>query len=111
MIVHSSDDEDDEKGVSVKKINEQPGYKGNRSKANRYALQFFNESNEEIFMKKEEAKKEIIPVTLKELEVSGDDYFSKDLDFPKRPEWSYDMSREELEARENLYFTVSIDRK
>jgi hypothetical protein len=32
----------------------------------------------------------------------------KELDFPKRPPWKYDMSVKQLEDREHRYFTVRI---
>lgn len=107
MIVHSSDEEDERR--SVKKINKQPERKGTNSKTNRYALEFFNETREEILLNKEEARREIIPVSSSEFEISTDDYFDEEIDFPKRPKWSYEMSREELEIRENRYFTVIIE--
>jgi hypothetical protein len=42
------------------------------------------------------------------LEIAVEDFFLKELDFPKRPSWNFDMSLEQLEAREHKYFTVSI---
>jgi hypothetical protein len=42
------------------------------------------------------------------LEIAVEDFFVKELDFPKRPPWNFDMSLEQLEAREHKYFTVSI---
>lgn len=74
----------------------------------RYALQFFQESKEEIEEKKRLAREEIKPVTEKELEISIENYFPLELDFPKRPPWDFSMSREHLDARENKYFRVSI---
>lgn len=54
------------------------------------------------------ALKEIELVDEKTLEVSIDEFFPKDLDFPKRPQWSYNMNRQELEAREMRYFTEYV---
>lgn len=105
LIVHSSDDDDQE--AAVKKINEQPS-RSKKHRGNRYALKFFNETQEEILRKKEEARKVIIPVTITDLEIDSDSFFDDTIDFPKRPEWSYEMGREELEAKENRYFTVRL---
>ncbi|XP_058802266.1 guanine nucleotide-binding protein-like 1 [Phymastichus coffea] len=85
----------------TQKINKQP--RDNIGK-NRYALQFFQESREELQNRKEEANKTIIPCSLEEQEVS-DDYFPAEVDIPKRPPWNFNMSKEELEVRENRYFT------
>jgi len=49
----------------------------------------------------------IVPVAEEELEINIDDFFLPELDFPKRPSWSFEMSKEELDARENRYFSVS----
>lgn len=70
-------------------------------------MKFFNESQDEVIQRKEEARNEIIPISLKELEIESSSFFDCNIDFPKRPEWSYDIKCEELDARENRYFTVS----
>lgn len=107
MVVRSSDDEDDEKS-KIKTIGQHSLSKGsNRNKVNRYALKFFLETDDELNKKKEEAKKEVEFVPENYLEISEDDYFDKNIDFPKRPEWSYDLTRDELNIRENRYFAVS----
>jgi hypothetical protein len=72
----------------------------------RYALQFYKESAEELRERRELARRELVPVPETALEINLDDYFEAALDFPKRPPWNFDMSREELEAREHRYFTV-----
>lgn len=71
-------------------------------------LKFHRETDEEIRERKEAARQSIEPVREEELEINGDDYFPRELDFPKRPSWSFDMNRETLEAREQKYFSVSI---
>lgn len=53
---------------------------------------------------KEEARKPIEFVLRSDLEV-GTEYFDG-CDFPIRPKWSYDMSKEQLDRNENRYFTV-----
>lgn len=75
----------------------------------RYALQFFQETNEEIQQRKELARQSITPVSEQEMEIDIDDYFLPELDFPKRPLWDYEMSKEELDMRENRYFRVSLE--
>ncbi|PSN34890.1 Guanine nucleotide-binding protein-like 1 [Blattella germanica] len=74
----------------------------------RYALQFYRETEAEIRERKEAARRAIVSVPESGLEIEVEKYFLKELDFPKRPPWNYDMSREELEARENRYFTDMI---
>lgn len=72
----------------------------------RYALQFYRESEKELKERKELARKELKSVSETSLEINLDDYFEPALDFPKRPPWNFEMSREELESREQRYFTV-----
>lgn len=86
----------------MKKINKQP--RDNTGK-NRYALQFFQETKEEIQKRKEDARKTIEPCSIVEQEVS-DDYFPAEIDLPKRPPWDFSMRKDELEMREQRYFTV-----
>lgn len=73
----------------------------------RYALQFHRETEAEIRERKETARKGIVPVEEKDLEIDSDEFFTPELDFPVRPPWNYDMSPAELDAREHHYFTVS----
>lgn len=73
----------------------------------RYAFQFHCETEAEICERKEEARKSIIPVPASGLEVVIEDFFLKELDFPKRPAWNFAMSIDELEAREHKYFRVN----
>ncbi|XP_076272260.1 nucleostemin 4 isoform X2 [Rhynchophorus ferrugineus] len=97
-------DSEDESGPSVQRINHQPGKSG-RSKPNKYALQFFRETNEEIKEKKELARQSLKVIDEKELEIDGDLFFENKLDFPKRPHWNFDLSKEQLDIQENKYFT------
>lgn len=69
-------------------------------------MQFYKESNEEIARKKELAQNSLEPKEEKDLEISGDDFFEKSLNFPKRPPWDFSLSKEKLEAQEQRYFTV-----
>lgn len=91
---------------NIRKINFQPTKDG-RAKSNRYALQFFKESNEEIAKRKEFARHSLEMKTEKDLEVTADDFFDSKLNFPKRPPWNFDLNKDELDARENRYFIVS----
>ncbi|CAG9764541.1 unnamed protein product [Ceutorhynchus assimilis] len=102
-FLQKSNDDSDEEGTSVRKLNYQPT-KGGGSRPNRYALQFFKESNKEIKLKKEEARTSLIPVEEKGLEIEASHFFEESLEFPKRPPWNFDLSKEELEAQENRYF-------
>lgn len=86
----------------IKKINKQPHDNTGR---NRYALQFFQETKEEIQKRREEARKTIELISISEQEVS-DDYFPLTVDMPKRPSWDFKMSKDQLEMREQRYFTV-----
>ncbi|XP_008190921.2 guanine nucleotide-binding protein-like 1 isoform X1 [Tribolium castaneum] len=76
---------------------------------NRYALQFYRETPSELKARKEEACKTIEPVSEKELEIDSNDYFPKDLGFPRRPPWSYELTTEQLEARETKYFNDYVN--
>lgn len=76
-----------------------------RRNANRYALQFHRETVKEMKAMKEAARKPIEFILRSDLEI-GCEYFDG-YDFPKRPKWSYDMSKEQLDRNENRYFTVS----
>lgn len=87
----------------IMKINEQP--RDSKSSRNRYALQFFQESNEKLRKRKERAFKSIEPASLRDQEVS-DNYFPPGIDMPKRPPWDFNMTKEQLEMREQRYFTV-----
>lgn len=89
----------------VQRINKQP--KNGNSSRNKYALEFFQETGEELRKRKEQALGSIEPVSLKDQEVS-DNYFPPEIDMPKRPPWDFNMSKDQLEMREQKYFRVSI---
>ena len=97
-----SNDGDDYGKTTVQKINKQP--KDSNSSKNKYTLQFFQESKEEITKRKEQARSTLETLSLKDQEVS-DDYFPPEIDIPKRPPWDFNMSKEQLELREQKYFT------
>lgn len=54
---------------------------------------------------KEDALKTLASCRAEDLEI-GEYYFSG-YDFPKRPKWNFEMSKEQLDANENRYFFVS----
>ncbi|GAB1868182.1 Guanine nucleotide-binding protein-like 1 [Camponotus japonicus] len=110
FATNQDDDEDEcssnasntEYGRQVQKINKQP--RDNKSSRNRYTLQFFQETNEELRKRKEQALKSIEPVSLEDQEIS-DNYFPPGIDMPKRPPWDFNMTKEQLDIREQRYFT------
>lgn len=69
-------------------------------------MQFFQESKEELMKRKELARSTIQALSIKDQEVSND-YFPPEVDMPKRPQWNFNMTKEQLELREQKYFTVS----
>ncbi|KAL4131071.1 hypothetical protein QTP88_008422 [Uroleucon formosanum] len=90
---------------NVQSINQQPLHRGGKSNPNQYVLQFRRETEEEIKKRKEDARKQIIPVSEEELEFDPAPYFcGNELGFPTRPKWSPDITREELDRHEYGYF-------
>ncbi|XP_060808467.1 guanine nucleotide-binding protein-like 1 [Amyelois transitella] len=91
-------------------VNYQPSKgRGGRGESNRYALKFYRESDEELKLKKEEALKSLNPVPEKEMEVNPADFFPKELTFPKRPPWDFNMTPAQLDSQEQRYFKNYID--
>lgn len=78
---------------STKAINQQPGRGLN---VNRYNLKFHVETKEEIELRKEQARKAVAPGSETELELGTDYCFVPGLEFPKRPEWDYSLTQQEL---------------
>ncbi|KRT80395.1 50S ribosome-binding GTPase [Oryctes borbonicus] len=102
LLVHKQENVDEEASSSTQKINFQPTK--NVSQINKYVLQFHNETKEELKERRELARQSLKKLLEKELEINSENYFLKDLDFPKRPQWSFEMTTEQLEAREQKYF-------
>lgn len=101
-------------GDRVRKLNSQPNARGSKSNPNRYALQFYRETEADIKERKEAARKAIVPVSDEGFEIDTDTYFTPELDFPVRPPWNYNMTPAELENREYRYFTeyvTSLEKK
>lgn len=106
-FLQAAGDLEDDSGPSVLKLNYQRT-KGGMSRPNRYALQFFKETNEEIKEKKEQAYQSLNEVGEEDLEIDGTQFFDDLLDFPQRPPWNFDLSKDQLEAQENRYFTTYL---
>ncbi|KAI5730064.1 hypothetical protein M8J76_009593 [Diaphorina citri] len=100
------DDEDttESAAATIQAINKQPIMGGAKSNPNRYVLQFHKESPAELKERKKRAYETLVPVDQKDLEHNLDDYFLPELDFPKRPEWKFNMSIDQLDRREQDYF-------
>lgn len=99
----TTDESDAQAGEpSIQKINFQPSV--SRRNANRYALSFHRETVKEMKAQKDAARKPIQFILRSDLETSSE-YF-EGYDFPIRPKWSYDMTKEQVDRNENRYFTV-----
>uniref|UniRef100_H2ZWZ7 Guanine nucleotide-binding protein-like 1 n=1 Tax=Latimeria chalumnae TaxID=7897 RepID=H2ZWZ7_LATCH len=119
---HTDTSDSESVNLQVKKINQQPLLRkpGERGyDPNRYRLHFERESREEIERRKKVAREKVLQALLEtEMEVDIDDIYKPGsvLDFPKRPEWNYKMTKEQLllqeekafrEYLENIYGTFS----
>ncbi|KAK7094449.1 guanine nucleotide-binding protein-like 1 [Littorina saxatilis] len=73
---------------------------------NRYRLHFLKVSPEEMKKRKAAARKPVIKVAEKDLEMSVESIHVKEpsLDFPKRPPWEFTLSKQQLEKQERSYF-------
>ncbi|GBP13636.1 Guanine nucleotide-binding protein-like 1 [Eumeta japonica] len=90
----------------VVSLNYQPNQ--GRGDKNRYALKFYRENEEELRIKKEEALKSLNLVSKEDMEIEPSQFFPRDLSFPKRPPWNFDMTPQQLDAQEQRYFTEYI---
>ncbi|KAK9500051.1 hypothetical protein O3M35_001392 [Rhynocoris fuscipes] len=104
LLLNKSSDDDEDSGKMIQKLNFQPEKSGSGRGQNRYNLQFFRDSDAAIKQRKEEARKALEPVSEDKLEIDFEDYFPSDLNFPVRPPWDFNMTKEQLDARENKYF-------
>lgn len=107
---YDSNDEDEttEEAVGVQKLNSQPSSRVARNRnVNRYNLQFYEESKREIELMKQEANLPLREVERKDLEMTFK--FFEGYNFPVRPPWNYDMSRDELNRNENKYLREYVD--
>ncbi|XP_074120965.1 guanine nucleotide-binding protein-like 1 isoform X4 [Sminthopsis crassicaudata] len=92
----------------IRRLNQQPTQGlGHGYDPNRYRLHFERESREEVERRKRAAREQLLkPVNEKSLELDiGDIYHpGSNLDFPRRPSWNYEMSREQLMSQEERSF-------
>lgn len=95
---------------SIAKINAQPD-SSNRRDANRYALHFFRESDQELSMRKKEAGLPFtrVPVTGLQVETS-ECWPPPELGLPRRPAWHFSMTTQEVDMRENKSFREYLEK-
>lgn len=114
IIVNKESDQFNALGSKIKSVNVQNNVSANRD-VNRYALQFFTESDQEIRDRKERAQQPFkflgddgLVCTVEEMFGETVDLKSgipvTDVDMPKRPEWHSDMTPQELNSQEQKYF-------
>ena len=94
---------------AIARINAQPD---DRTKdANRYALHFLRESDQELAARKKEASEPFQVIPEEELEVKPCDCWpTLELGLPKRPDWTYDMTTAEVDAREHASFKEYLEK-
>ncbi|EDW13518.1 guanine nucleotide-binding protein-like 1 [Drosophila mojavensis] len=104
----SNEDSDAQERTVDKKLMEQPLTRGGRNKnVNRYNLQFMQESKKEIEILKQEGFRPLDVLTPTQREI--DERYFETYDFPVRPAWTFDQSKEQLDRNENRYFKEYID--
>uniref|UniRef100_A0A8C2Z158 Guanine nucleotide-binding protein-like 1 n=1 Tax=Cyclopterus lumpus TaxID=8103 RepID=A0A8C2Z158_CYCLU len=105
-------DTSDSETTDVRKINQQPFGREGRYDPNRFRLHFERETKEEVEKGKKLAREKVLkPVSEKEHEININDIFpsEKGLGFPKRPSWSYEMTRENLLRKEEKSYRDYLD--
>ncbi|XP_075228669.1 nucleostemin 4 [Lycorma delicatula] len=108
VLIRGDSDDDYDEDV-VQKIHAQPQNKGKQADSTKYALQFFQETKEEIEAKKALARQEIKKMPEEALEITIEDYFPPELDFPKRPPWDFNIGRDKLITKEQKYFREYVN--
>lgn len=88
-------------------INQQPGGRGN---VNRYNLKFRKQTPEEIEKRKALHYAPIKLLGEEELELETEFFFPPGLDYPVRPEWKKNMSKQELDRNENKHFRLFCEK-
>ncbi|XP_060127200.1 guanine nucleotide-binding protein-like 1 [Zootoca vivipara] len=112
---HTDTSDSESFSLQVRKLNLQPqvrkpgehGYDPNR-----YRLHFDRESKEEVERRKKIAREKILePAPEVETEVDIEDVYKTGsaLDFPKRPPWNYQMTKDQLLAREEKCFREYLE--
>lgn len=84
----------------VRKINFQ-ATRG-RGQTNRYAFHFYQDSEKKLQEMKLDGRRAVDKLPRTGLEI--DDRYFVGCDFPKRPEWTFEMSKEKLDYNENKSF-------
>ncbi|PIK38905.1 putative guanine nucleotide-binding protein-like 1 isoform X1 [Apostichopus japonicus] len=79
---------------------------------NRFRLQFEKETETDINRRKRQAMKPYHPMPESALEVDLADIYRPGsvLDMPKRPAWTYKMSREKVESQESKMFAAYLEK-
>ncbi|TDG42500.1 hypothetical protein AWZ03_011085 [Drosophila navojoa] len=103
----SNEDSDAPERIVDKKLMEQPLTRGRNKNVNRYNLQFIQESKKEIELMKQEGFRPLDILTPTQREI--DERYFEAYDFPVRPPWTFDQSKEQLERNENRYFKEYVD--
>ncbi|XP_017858465.1 PREDICTED: guanine nucleotide-binding protein-like 1 [Drosophila arizonae] len=104
----SNEDSDAQERTVDKKLMEQPLTRGGRNKnVNRYNLQFIQESKKEIEILKQEGFRPLDVLTPTQREI--DERYFETYDFPVRPSWTFNQTKEQLDRNENRYFKEYID--
>nr|KAF6461952.1 putative G protein nucleolar 1 (putative) [Molossus molossus] len=93
----------------IRRLNQQPsqGLGPRGFDPNRYRLHFERDSREEVEKRKRAAREQVLqPVSTEMLELDIQEVYQPGsvLDFPRRPPWSYEMSKEQLMSQEERSF-------
>ena len=82
------------------------------ARRNRYNLYFLRDTPEELKEHKKDASRQLNFIKdEKELEVDINEIYKPNsaLDIPIRPKWSYNLSKDELDAKEKAYFNKYLE--
>ncbi|XP_036212319.1 guanine nucleotide-binding protein-like 1 isoform X3 [Myotis myotis] len=93
----------------IRRLNQQPpqGLGPRGFDPNRYRLHFERDSREEVEKRKRAAREQVLqPVSAEMLELDIQEVYQPGsvLDFPRRPPWRYEMSKEQLMSQEERSF-------
>lgn len=74
----------------------------------RFNLHFLKETPDNLKRLRRDAAKALRPLNDADLEIDIEDVYrpSSVLDMPIRPNWSYEMTKEQLDEQEKKYFSV-----
>ncbi|KAM6472618.1 guanine nucleotide-binding protein-like 1 [Liasis olivaceus] len=112
---HTDTSDSESFSLQVRKLNQQPQVRkpGERGyDPNRYRLHFERESREEVERRKKIAREkvlELVPETETEVDIEDVYKTGSVLDFPKRPPWNYQMTKDQLLAREENCFREYLE--